>query len=439
MTWPTVTLADVAQGGLFTDGDWVESKDQDPGGGVRLTQLADVGVAEFRNRSDRWLREDQASRLNCTFLEPRDLLIARMPDPIGRACLAPSSIGRAVTAVDVAVLRIGRDDVLPEYAMWAINSPDFRSRVEALQSGTTRKRISRKNLASLTILVPPLREQRRIVDILEDHLARLDAADRYVSSAMHRLDGVAESTLRELLANNNDDRALGELLEIPLSNGRSVPTRDDGFPVLRLTALKDRGVDLRERKGGDWVRADARRFLVSRGDFLIARGNGSLRLLGRGSLVRDDPDEVAYPDTAIRARAARKVMTPEFLDVAWNSTRTRVQIEEMARTTAGIYKVNQKQLAAVRLPVPSMADQGRIVGRMAEIDEQAGRSHDAFEHARTRGAALRRGLLAAAFSGKLTGRHTDQEVIKELVDESVASRSSCFSSTARPAASRPRR
>ena len=68
--WSSEDLASIASGGLFTDGDWVETKDQDPSGDVRLTQLADVGVGEFRGRSHRWLREDQAKRLNCTFLHP---------------------------------------------------------------------------------------------------------------------------------------------------------------------------------------------------------------------------------------------------------------------------------------------------------------------------------------------------------------------------------
>lgn len=353
-------------------------------------------------------------------IRPGDLLISRANtrDYVGASVLVGECPPRLLLSDKSLRLR-PRSGLDSRWLWYALLQPASRAYMSNASTGTKSgmRNISQQMIRELPLLVPPIDEQRRIVDILEDHISRLDAADRYVSSGMQRLDGIAESTLRGFLAHSSNDRALGELLEIPLSNGRSVPTRDDGFPVLRLTALKDRGVDLGERKGGDWLRADARRFLVSRGDFLVARGNGSLRLVGRGSLVRDNPDEVAYPDTAIRVRTAREVMTPEYLDVVWNSTRTRVQIEGMARTTAGIYKVNQKQLAAVRLPAPSVADQGRIVGRMAEIDEQAQRSRDALEQARVRAAVLRRALLAAAFSGRLTGRHTDQEVIEELVDE----------------------
>jgi len=64
--WKTKTILEIADDGMFVDGDWVESKDQDPNGSVRLTQLADVGEGEFRNRSDRWMRDDQANKIGVT-------------------------------------------------------------------------------------------------------------------------------------------------------------------------------------------------------------------------------------------------------------------------------------------------------------------------------------------------------------------------------------
>ena len=74
----------IATDGLFNDGDWVETKDQDPDGDVRLIQLADIGDGVFRNRSQRFLTSDKAAELGCTFLERGDLLIARMPKPLVR-------------------------------------------------------------------------------------------------------------------------------------------------------------------------------------------------------------------------------------------------------------------------------------------------------------------------------------------------------------------
>src|SRR2546421_9201051 len=99
------TLAELLSDGLFIDGDWVESKDQDPDGEVRLIQLADIGDGVFRDRSSRFLTRDKAKELGCTFLKPGDILVARMPDPLGRACIFPGVAQPAVTAVDICILR----------------------------------------------------------------------------------------------------------------------------------------------------------------------------------------------------------------------------------------------------------------------------------------------------------------------------------------------
>ena len=51
--WATIREA-IGPEGVFIDGDWIESKDQDPAGDVRLIQLADVGDGYYRNKSDRY-------------------------------------------------------------------------------------------------------------------------------------------------------------------------------------------------------------------------------------------------------------------------------------------------------------------------------------------------------------------------------------------------
>lgn len=167
--WAEANLDElVTSNGVVTDGDWVESKDQDPNGEVRLTQLADVGEGEFRNKSDRYLTLESAEELGCTFLEAGDVLIARMPDPLGRACIFPGLPQSAITVVDVLVFRSGTNLVSPHWIMSAINAPETRQKIIAQASGTTRQRISGGNLKRLPLPLPPLAEQKRIV-------AKLDA------------------------------------------------------------------------------------------------------------------------------------------------------------------------------------------------------------------------------------------------------------------------
>src|SRR4051812_12508804 len=107
--WQNKTLRDlIRDGDLLIDGDWVESKDQDPNGDVRLIQLADVGDGVYLNRSARFLTSNKAKQLKCTYLKEGDILIARMPDPIGRACIFPKETMPCVTVVDVCILRLNK-------------------------------------------------------------------------------------------------------------------------------------------------------------------------------------------------------------------------------------------------------------------------------------------------------------------------------------------
>ena len=162
MRWPVEPLGVLLRDAeVFVDGDWVESKDQDPEGGVRLIQLADIGDGFYIDKSSRFLTKETALRLRCTFLKPRDVLIARMPDPLGRACIFPGDEREAVTVVDVCVIRPGVDGPDPYWLMHCINSSGFRALIAQQQTGTTRARISRGNLSRLPIICPPTPLQRK--------------------------------------------------------------------------------------------------------------------------------------------------------------------------------------------------------------------------------------------------------------------------------------
>ena len=195
--WVTARLPDlVGQQGVFVDGDWVESKDQDPHGEVRLVQLADIGDGRFLNKSNRYLTQVKATELGCTFLEKGDVLIARMPDPLGRACIFPGDKKRAVTVVDVCVVRGKGEGFDHAWLMHFVNSAPFRESIHSLQSGSTRKRISRGNLSTLELPVPPRKEQTRIVEKLEELLSDLDAGVAELKAAQKKLAQYRQSLLK---------------------------------------------------------------------------------------------------------------------------------------------------------------------------------------------------------------------------------------------------
>ncbi len=168
MIMKKVTFAEILDdNGLFIDGDWVESKDQDQNGDVRLIQLADIGDGYFVNKSNRFLTSQKAKELKCTYLQKGDVLLARMPDPLGRACVFPGLAIPCVTVVDVCIIRPNPKVVDSAYLRYLINSSGFRKKIQKYITGTTRQRISRENLSKIEFYITPLEEQLRIAKILD--------------------------------------------------------------------------------------------------------------------------------------------------------------------------------------------------------------------------------------------------------------------------------
>ncbi|MGB3880331.1 MAG: restriction endonuclease subunit S [Diaphorobacter nitroreducens] len=206
--WEWVRLDRLSTIGL-TDGDWIETKDQDPEGAVRLVQLADIGDGFFKDKSERFISIETCERLNCTLLKRSDVLIARLPNPVGRACVFPGLDKAAITAVDIAICRI-EGDLLPEFVSLAINAPSMRALIESYGKGATRFRVSTGHLKTLPLAIPPYAEQSRIVTRVEALMRLCDAleAQGQLEAAQHAqlvstlLGTLTASTTPEELAAN---------------------------------------------------------------------------------------------------------------------------------------------------------------------------------------------------------------------------------------------
>jgi type I restriction enzyme, S subunit len=160
--WNVQLVATICE--TYDDGDWLETKDQG-GTDYRIIQISNIGDNCFiETGSDRYITEETFRQLNCHEVVPGDILVSRMPRPIGRGWTVSDMPFRMVTAVDVTIVRPDQKRVLPHYLLHHINSKQNISRCEAHATGTTRPRISRKNMGRLPILLPPLSLQRQFSD-----------------------------------------------------------------------------------------------------------------------------------------------------------------------------------------------------------------------------------------------------------------------------------
>jgi type I restriction enzyme S subunit len=202
--WTTAKLSSTVQPGAgLTDGDWIESP-YITGEGIRLVQTGNIGLGEFLDRPEhrKFISEHSFQELGCKWVYPGDVLICRLADPIGRACVVPPEIAPCVTAVDCTIYRPDPAEVDTVYIVQLLNSDLHLQQVEDVAGGSTRQRISRSNLGAISIPLPPLPEQRRIAEIL-------DTADRAIGETealISKLKQMKIGLMHDLLTRGLDER-----------------------------------------------------------------------------------------------------------------------------------------------------------------------------------------------------------------------------------------
>ena len=166
----------------FSDGDWIESKDQ-ASQGIRLIQTGNVGEGVYLNKENKskFISEETFKKLRCTEIFPGDVLVSRLPDPIGRSCIIPDISQKMITAVDCTILRFDNTKCLPKYFVFFSKSNTYHFQIEQSTFGATRQRISRKNLEQITVPLPSIEEQRKIVEKLDTIQSAIDNKKQQLS------------------------------------------------------------------------------------------------------------------------------------------------------------------------------------------------------------------------------------------------------------------
>lgn len=384
-------LAPIAQlisiDGLISDGDWVETKDQDINGSVRLIQLADVGDGYFQNKSNRFMSIEKAKALNCTFLKQGDLLIARLPAPLGRTCIFPEIGQKSVTVVDICIIRTSNNSAITNSVLtYWLNSPFMRNEIEVNSSGTTRKRITRKKLEQFVIPLPPLPEQKIIAEKLNLLLAQVQETKSRLEQIPELLKQFRQSVLSDAVSgkltedctyhSRSNNIILGNVLE--LAYGKSLPAKSrsgDGYPVY----------------GSNGEIGKHKQKLVN-GPFIIVGRKGSY-----GEITWSDssgwPIDTTYY-VVLKIKSNLKFIFYLLQTLGLN---------QLNRSTA-IPGLNREDAYKLKINLPSIQEQIEIVRRVEQLFAYADKIEQQVNTALEKVNHLPQSILAKAFRGELTAQ-----------------------------------
>ncbi len=205
---------------------------------------------------------------------------------------------------------------------------------------------------------------------------------------------------------------LEHLLAEETRNGYSRKPDDapDGVPILRISAgtvRRDGIVAEEEHKlisGIDEV--TRQQYGIYAGDLLACRFNGNKAFVGRLTLFTDYLKvRPIYPDKLIRVRVNKRLALPAYVRLAADSDLVRAEVERLCATTVGNWGISASNLKAVRIPLPPLAEQRRVVNRVNALMSLC----EQLETSLSSGEAARNSLLDALLNDAL--RHRGDGVV----------------------------
>lgn len=330
--------------------------------------------------------------------ETGDVLFSK-DGTVGKVALVRSE-NPFVVLSSLAILRPDSTRVNSAYLAYALRDPALLEIALGRKTGVAIKRIILKNLKSLTIPVPPLAEQQRIVAILDEAFEGIEAAvsaAKETSARVGRLfDAVLMSTFNGLSEQSPLQR-LDALTETPITYGVVKPGAEGPVRFVRGGDILDGRIRLdRLRTITDAVSAEYRRTLLRGGELLIC-------LVGQ-------PGQVAVAPPSLRgANIARQVglirlnagLDPEYVRLF---LRSPIGQEALGAKQSGSVQqvINLSELKDVEVPVLPFFKQSEVVARLLAVAEEIETLKDLTARKLAALDELKQSLLARAFSGELT-------------------------------------
>jgi len=167
--------------------------------GVRIIQLQNIGVGEFRNDYKIYTSEEKANQLFSSNIFPGEIIIAKMADPVARACIIPDFDKRYVMASDGIRLEVDTDQFNVKFIEYSINSKYFNFQAELNSTGTTRSRIGLSTLKKLKIILPSLAEQTQIAFFINHKVSIINQLITEKESLIAKLQEKRKALINEVV------------------------------------------------------------------------------------------------------------------------------------------------------------------------------------------------------------------------------------------------
>ena len=358
-SWEQRKLASLCE--KFTDGDWIESKDQSDFG-VRLVQTGNVGVAEYLDKPNnkKWISEDTFDRLHCEEVLPGDILISRLPEPAGRACIVPLLGTKMITAVDCTIVRTA-PDMSNKFLVQYLSSQAYFDDVNTCLAGGTRQRISRGNLANFNVPIPVKKSEQDAIGMFFGYLDNLITLHQRKCALLFSPFQAFISMMFITSTFSWEQREVGDLL---IERSQQAPMSDE-YPLMAFIA--NEGVAPKgERYDRSALVTDTVNKLykkTEKGDFIYSSNNletGSIGLNKYGKACISPVYSIFEPTgIADSDFLGRRLVRKDFINamVKWRQG-----------VIYGQWRIHESDFLKIEISVPSVEEQRKIGAYLDQLD-----------------------------------------------------------------------
>ncbi|MEV0714036.1 restriction endonuclease subunit S [Asanoa sp. NPDC050611] len=372
--------------------------------------------------------------------------------------------GRAWVNNHAHVLRAHEQSVDRRFLCYYLNHFNY----EGFVNGTTRLKLTQGAMNQIPILLPPLAEQRRVIETLEDHLSRLDAACSIVRANLRRCQAmeaaVIDQAVRGLLVNHDSTDEIGPYVQglsgsrRSMTGGRSIPKPTSSslamsiptnwttksvdeitwsieygtsakahsepapsdVPVIRMGNIQNRELDFTSLKYLSSSHPDVQKLSLTDGDILFNRTN-SAELVGKSAVYRSDCGPATFASYLIRCRVLPEVES-DWLNLVINSPVGRAYLSSVVSQQVGQANINGTKLATMPIPLPTQQEQRAILEVVDDYLGKHKRLTKALTSSLQRAEHLRKALLSRTFAGELVSQDPTEEPAIEVLKRTEAER-----------------
>ncbi len=260
------------------------------------------------------------------------------------------------------------DKVLPEYVYWWLKS--IKDLAEKKGSGTVFAELSKPSAEQLPFLFVPMQKQREIVARIESLFGRLDKVRATVIKTKEKAKTCMENFLFSIFGESDAPRKLiGEICQKSQYGWTTKAVHNAGeIKLLRTTDITSGTVNWDSVPYCTSAPDDIKKYLLKSGDILISRA-GSVGV----SMLMENPQKAVFASYLIRFIPKTDIVLAKYLYLYLQSP-VYWDMVESQKSGITLPNLNAAKISKMPVPVPSLAEQKRIVIRAESVLSKIGKA-----------------------------------------------------------------